>query len=254
MVWLTGEGGLPAAPDGLHRPPCHRDIPDGRRHVARAEGEEGGPHGGHPHRGLRPLLDPLLHHGAHRAPLLLQHPAHLEEHLPLAGLLQLFLQPAHLHGLQQELQQRSEEPVLSPAMRPRPLPTPGTWRWALDVVSQGTAKRHTPHAFDICGFFCFTSPKHKRILGHMSVKGTRQVACAKTYLDVLGATFLKFLKTLDSQRCEHQAGTICFSKKGPKDIWQPFSLDACMESKRRSAHSISLSQQFHLVIYWMQQK
>lgn len=95
----AGKGGDPAATDGVYCAPRHRDLPDGRGHLARAEGEEGGADGRHPDRRVRTLLDPLLHHRAHRAAVLLRHPAHMEEHLPVAGLLQLLLQPTHIHRL-----------------------------------------------------------------------------------------------------------------------------------------------------------
>lgn len=77
--------------------------------MERTEGAESCPNGGHPHWGVCALLDSLLHHGAHQPPLLLRHPRHLEEHFPLARLLQLLLQPPDLHSFQQELQQRLQE-------------------------------------------------------------------------------------------------------------------------------------------------
>lgn len=54
--------------------------------MERAEGKEGCPHGRHPYRGLRALLDPLLHHRAHQPPLLMRHPTHLEEYFSMARL------------------------------------------------------------------------------------------------------------------------------------------------------------------------
>lgn len=88
---LLGKGGDTAAPDGVYRAPRHRDLPDRWGHVARAEGEEGCADGRHSDWRVCALLDPLLHHRAHRPAVFLRHPTYLEEHLLVAGLLQLLL-------------------------------------------------------------------------------------------------------------------------------------------------------------------
>lgn len=116
-LYLAGEGCYKTAPDGVHRPPCHRYLPDRRRYVAGAEGAEGGPHGGHPHRGVCALLVSFLCHRAHQSAVLLGHPCHLEEHLPVVGLFQLLLQPSHLHSIQQELQQCFQGLLLQATVR-----------------------------------------------------------------------------------------------------------------------------------------
>lgn len=68
---LLGEGGSPTAPDGVHCAPRNRDLPDRWGHMARAEGEEGGPYGWNSDRRVCALLDPLLHHRAYSAAVLL---------------------------------------------------------------------------------------------------------------------------------------------------------------------------------------
>lgn len=65
-----GKGGN-AAPDGVYGAPCDGDLPDRRRHMARAEGEESGTDGGHSNRRVCALLDTFLHHRAHRPTVLL---------------------------------------------------------------------------------------------------------------------------------------------------------------------------------------
>lgn len=116
FLCLAGKEGLPAATDDVLCPPLHSDLPDRWGHMEGTEGEESCPHGGHPYWGLCALLDPLLHHRAHQPSLLLWHPPHLEEHLPLARVLKFLFQPSDLYSLQQELQQCLQEPVLQAAV------------------------------------------------------------------------------------------------------------------------------------------
>lgn len=68
---LLGKGGSPTATDGVHRAPRNRDLPDRRGHMAGAEGEKSSPYGWHFDRRFCALLDPVLHHRAHRAAVLL---------------------------------------------------------------------------------------------------------------------------------------------------------------------------------------
>ena len=95
---FAGKGGPSGGWDGVHGPPPHGGLPDKRSLVAGAEGEAGSRDGGHPHRRVRAVLDPLLPGRAHRPPLCLQPAPHLEKRVPVAWLLQLFLQSPDLHS------------------------------------------------------------------------------------------------------------------------------------------------------------
>lgn len=116
VSWSSGEGGGGTASDGIQHPSHRRVFPARGWDLARAEGTSGRTDGGNPHRSLCALLDPILPSRAHHPAVLLRHPAYLEEHLSLARVLELLLQPTHLHCLQQELQQRLQEPLQQAAL------------------------------------------------------------------------------------------------------------------------------------------
>lgn len=113
----SGEGGRATAANGLHGASRHRFLPGRWWDVARAERASGSTHGGHLDRSLCSLLDPFFPDRAGHPAVFVWHPARMEERFPLARLLQLFLQPAYLHGLQQKLQQRLPQPVLQAALK-----------------------------------------------------------------------------------------------------------------------------------------